>query len=89
MIEYDNKSTRLQKRLKGLGRAIAGLDELYLYGVYPQNYPHLSIVVEECKDHLKRAAKDTKFEITELEEPNAKYDLTDKDTLEVIQDHDE
>ena len=86
MIEYDGKSTRLQKRLKGLGRAIAGLDELYLYGVYPQNYPNLSIVVEECKDHLKKAAKDTKIEITELEEPNTKYDITEKDTLEVIED---
>lgn len=84
MIEFDGKITRLQKRLKGLGRAIAGLDELYLYGVYPQNYPNLSIVVEECKDHLKKVAKDTKLEITELEEPNAKYDITDKDSLEVI-----
>lgn len=84
MIEFDGKITRLQKRLKGLSRAIAGLDELYLYGVYPQNYPNLSIVVEQCKDHLKKVAKDTKFEITELEEPNAKYDITDKDQLEII-----
>jgi hypothetical protein len=89
MIEFDNKITRLQKRLKGLGRAITGLDELYLYGVYPQNYPNLSLVIEEAKDHLKQAAKDTKVEITELEEPHTKYDLTEKDTLEVIQDHDE
>lgn len=86
MIEFDNKITRLQKRLKGLGRAIAGLDELYLYGVYPQNYPNLSLVVEQCKDHLKQAAKDTKLEMTELEEPHTKYDITDKDTLEVITD---
>ena len=86
MIDFDNKATRLQKRLKGLGRAITGLDELYLYGVYPQNYPNLSVVIEECKDHLKRAAKDTKFEITQIEEPNSKYDLTEKDTLEVIAD---
>lgn len=86
MIEFDNRTTRLQKRLKGLGRAIAGLDELYLYGVYPQNYPNLSLVVEQCKDHLKQAAKDTKFEITELEEPNTKYDITEKDVLEVIAD---
>ena len=86
MIDFDNKATRLQKRLKGLGRAITGLDELYLYGVYPQNYPNLSVVIEECKEHLKRAAKDTKFEITQIEEPNSKYDLTEKDTLEVIAD---
>lgn len=86
MIEFDSRTARLQKRLKGLGRAIAGLDELYLYGVYPQNYPNLSLVVEQCKDHLKQAAKDTKFEITELEEPNTKYDITDQDSLEIIAD---
>jgi len=86
MIEFDNKITRLQKRLKGLGRAIAGLDELYLYGVYPQNYPSLSLVIEEAKDHLKNAALETKKEITELEEPHTKYDLTEKDKLEEIHD---
>lgn len=89
MIEFDSKITRLQKRLKGLGRAIAGLDELYLYGVYPQNYPNLSIVIEQCKDHLKQAATETKYEITELEEPHTKYDITDKDSLEIIDDNEE
>jgi len=84
MIEFDSKVTRLQKRLRGLSAAIAGLDNLYLYGVYPMNYPGLSIVIEEAKDHLKKAAKDTKFELAELEEPNTKYDNTDG--LEVIQD---
>jgi hypothetical protein len=89
MIEFDSKITRLRKRLRGLSSAITGLDNLYLFGVYPQNYPSLSLVIEEAKDHLKKAAKETKIEITELEEPHSKYDLTDKDTLEVIEDHDE
>lgn len=87
MIEFDSKVARLQKRLKGLGRAIAGLDELYLYGVYPQNYPNLSLVVEECKDHLKKTAKDTKIEIAEMEEPHSKYDISDiKEALEIADD---
>jgi hypothetical protein len=90
MIEFDNKITRLNKRFKGISRALTAIDELYLYGVFPQNYPNLSVVLDEAKDHLKEVAKDTKKEIAELEEPNTKYDLTDNDNLEVISDdHDE
>lgn len=82
MINFDSKMLRLEKRLKGLSAAITGLDNLYLFGIYPQNYPNLSMQVDLCKDHLKKVAKDTKFEITQLEEPNSKYDLSDGEKIE-------
>jgi len=86
MIEFDSKILRLEKRLKGLSAAITGLDNLYLFGIFVQNYPNLSMQVDLCKDHLKKAAKDTKQELAELSEPHTKYDLTEKDKLEVIND---
>lgn len=89
MQPIDTKIARLNKRYKGISNVLSAIDNLYIFGVYPQNFPNLSVVLDEAKDHLKIIAKDTKREIAELEEPNSKYDLTDNDTLEVIDDNNE
>lgn len=86
MINYDDRVTRLNKRFKGISRVLTAIDDLYLYGVFVQNYPNLSVVLEEAKSHLKKIQKDTKQEIAVTLEPTAKYDLTEKDKLEVIED---
>lgn len=86
MQPIDSKILRLNKRYKGISKVLTAIDDLYIYGVYPQNFPNLSVVLDEAKDHLKVVAKDTKAEIAELEEPREKYDLTEKDSLEVIDD---
>ena len=43
-VPYDlPKDNRLQmrKRLQGLQRVAAAINDLYIYGVYPSNYPNL------------------------------------------------
>ena len=43
----------MRKRLQGLQRVAAAINDLYIYGVYPSNYPNLSTVLEQAKDHTK------------------------------------
>ena len=59
---------------------------MYIYGVYPSNYPNLTTVLEQAKDHVKNVIKETKTEIALIEDPPSNYDLTENDKLEVIKD---
>jgi cellulose synthase/poly-beta-1,6-N-acetylglucosamine synthase-like glycosyltransferase len=87
MIEYDSRILRLKKQYQGLSRLMTSISDLYIYGVYPQNYPNLSVVLDQAKDHVKQILKETKAEIASLEEPNSKYDLTDGDKIEIVEDY--
>ena len=64
----------------------AKVSDLYIYGVYPSNYPNLTTVLEQAKDHTKNIIKETKKEIALFDDPMDQYDLTDQDNLEVIKD---
>jgi len=88
MIEYDSKILRLKKQYQGLSRLMTSISDLYIYGIYPQNYPNLSVVLDQTKDHVKNILKETKKEIALIEEPNSKYDLQPGDKIEVIEDYD-
>ena len=85
-LPKDNRLTRMRKRLQGLQRVAAAINDLYIYGVYPSNYPNLTTVLEQAKDHTKHIIKETKQEIALYDDPMDQYDLTDQDQLEVIQD---
>jgi len=85
-LPYDSRLARMRKRLQGLQRVAAAINDLYIYGVYPSNYPNLTTVLEQAKDHTKKIIKDTKKEIAVYDDPIDQYDLTDKDNLEVIKD---
>ena len=85
-LPYDNRLARMRKRLQGLQRVAAAINDLYIYGVYPSNYPNLTIVLEQAKDHTKNITKETKKEIALFDDPIDQYDLTDNDQLEVIKD---
>ena len=85
-LPYDSRLLRMRKRLQGLQRVAAAINDLYIYGVYPSNYPNLTIVLEQAKDHTKNIIKETKKEIALFDDPIDQYDLTDKDQLEVIKD---
>ena len=85
-LPYDSKVARLKKRYQGLARVTAAINDLYIYGVYPSNYPNLTIVLEQAKDHTKNIIKETKKEIALFDDPMDQYDLTDQDKLEVIKD---
>ena len=85
-LPFDNKTLRLKKRYQGLSRVAAAINDLYIYGVYPSNYPNLTLVLEQAKDHVKEIIKETKKEIALIEDPASNYDLTTQDHLEVIKD---
>ena len=85
-LPYDNKLARMRKRLQGLQRVAAAINDLYIYGVYPSNYPNLSTVLEQAKDHTKAIIKETKKEIALFDDPMDQYDLTNDEELEVNKD---
>ena len=85
-LPYDSRLARMRKRLQGLQRVAAAINDLYIYGVYPSNYPNLTTVLEQAKDHVKEIIKETKQEIALIEDPPSTYDLTENDQLEVIKD---
>lgn len=84
-LPYDSKVQRLKRRYQGLSRVAAAINDLYIYGVYPNNYPNLTTVLEQAKDHVKEIIKETKKEIALIEEPSNNYDLTPNDNLEEIE----
>jgi Cys-tRNA synthase (O-phospho-L-seryl-tRNA:Cys-tRNA synthase) len=74
-LPIDSKILRLKKKYQGLSRVAAAINDLYIYGVYPSNYPNLTVVLEQAKDHVKEIIKETKKEIAFIENPNGLYDL--------------
>ena len=74
-LSYDSKVQRLKRRYQGLSRVAAAINDLYIYGVYPSNFPNLTTVLEQAKDHCKEIIKETKKEIAFIENPNGMYDL--------------
>ena len=80
-LEYDSKVQRLKRRYQGLSRVAAAINDLYIYGVYPSNFPNLTMVLEQAKDHCKEIIKETKKEIAFIENPNGMYDLVMNEEL--------
>jgi Cys-tRNA synthase (O-phospho-L-seryl-tRNA:Cys-tRNA synthase) len=80
-LEYDGKLARLRKRYQGLSRVAAAINDLSIYGVFSSNYPNLTIVLEQAKDHCKNIIKETKAEIAFIEDPQSNYDLTNNEVL--------
>ena len=83
-LPYDNKLARMRKRLQGLQRVAAAINDLYIYGVYPSNYPNLSTVLEQAKDHTKTIIKETKKEIALFDDPMDQYDLKENEKIEEV-----
>ena len=83
-LPYDNKLATMRKRLQGLPRVAAAINALYIYGVYPSNYPNLSTVLEQAKDHTKAIIKETKKEIALYDDPMDQYDLKDNEKIEEV-----
>ena len=80
-LQYDSKVQRLKRRYQGLSRVAAAINDLYIYGVYPSNFPNLTTVLEQAKDHCKEIIKETKAEIAFIENPNGMYDLVTNEEL--------
>ena len=80
-LPFDSKIQRLKKRYQGLARVAAVINDLSIYGVFTSNYPNLTIVLEQAKDHCKQIIKETKKEIALIEDPQSNYDLNVDETL--------
>ena len=80
-LPYDSKVQRLKKRYQGLARVAAAINDLSIYGVFTSNYPNLTIVLEQAKDHCKQIIKETKAEIALIEDPQSNYDLNVDESL--------
>ena len=74
-LPFDSKIQRLKRRYQGLARVAAAINDLSIYGVFTSNYPNLTIVLEQAKDHCKEIIKETKKEIALIEDPQSLYDL--------------
>ena len=83
-LPYDDRLARMRKRLQGLQRVAAAINDLYIYGVYPSNYPNLTTVLEQAKDHTKQIIKETKKEIALFDDPIDQYDLKDNEQIEEV-----
>ena len=83
-LPYDNRLVRMRKRLQGLQRVAAAINDLYIYGVYPSNYPNLTTVLEQAKDHTKQIIKETKKEIALFDDPMDQYDLKENEQIEEV-----
>ena len=80
-LPYDSKLARMRKRLQGLQRVAAAINVLYIYGVYPSNYPNLSTVLEQAKDHTKKIINETNKEIALFDDPMDHYELKDNEKI--------
>jgi hypothetical protein len=63
----DSKLARLKHRYQGLSRVAAAINDLYIYGIYPGNFPNLTARLEEAKDLVKAEITETKKEIASIE----------------------
>jgi len=63
MVVPNQKLLRLEKRHKGLARVTAAINDLYIYGIYENNYPALMEKLNEAKDSCKEELRDTHVEI--------------------------
>ena len=84
-LPYDSKIQRLKKRYQGLARVAAAINDLSIYGVFTSNYPNLTIVLEQAKDHCKEIIKETKKEIAMIEDPQSLYDLMTGEQLPPVE----
>ena len=69
MIQADSEILRIEKRIKGLNRVTAAINDLSIYGIFYGNYPELVKVLEHAKDHVKEELKLSKERLETLNYP--------------------
>lgn len=77
----DSKVTRLRRRYSGLSRVTTAINDLYIYGVYPGNFPNLTNQLEDVKDAVKKVIAETKAEIELIEGKEIQNELEYSDPL--------
>ena len=79
MVQTDSEILRIEKRIRGLNRITAAINDLSIYGVFYGNYPELVKVLEHAKDHVKAELKSSKKRLEVLYYPS-----TDDSAKDVI-----
>ena len=65
----DSEILRIEKRIKGLNRVTAAINDLSIYGIFYGNYPELVKILEDAKDHVKTVLKNSKKRLETLNYP--------------------
>ena len=65
----DSEILRIEKRIKGLNRVTAAINDLSIYGIFYGNYPELVKILENAKDHVKTELKNSKKRLETLNYP--------------------
>jgi len=65
----DSEILRIEKRIKGLNRVTAAINDLSIYGIFYGNYPELVKILEDAKDHVKTELKNSKKRLETLNYP--------------------
>tara|TARA_B100001939_G_C16803750_1_gene556820 strand:+ start:581 stop:832 length:252 start_codon:yes stop_codon:yes gene_type:complete len=65
----DSEILRIEKRIRGLNRITAAINDLSIYGVFYGNYPKLVETLEKAKDAVKEELKSSKKRLETLNFP--------------------
>lgn len=65
----DSEILRIEKRIRGLNRITAAINDLSIYGVFYGNYPKLVETLEKAKDAVKDELKSSKKRLETLNFP--------------------
>lgn len=65
----DSEILRIEKRIRGLNRITAAINDLSIYGVFYGNYPELVETLEKAKDAVKDELKSSKKRLETLNFP--------------------
>ena len=65
----DSEILRIEKRIRGLNRITAAINDLSIYGVFYGNYPNLVETLEKAKDAVKDELKSSKKRLETLNFP--------------------
>ena len=65
----DSEILRIEKRIRGLNRITAAINDLSIYGVFYGNYPNLVETLEKAKDAVKEELKSSKKRLETLNFP--------------------
>jgi len=66
----DSEILRIEKRIRGLNRITAAINDLSIYGVFYGNYPKLVETLEKAKDAVKDELKSSKKRLETLNFPD-------------------
>jgi predicted RNase H-like HicB family nuclease len=84
IVMSQDKLTRLAKRYRGLSRVTSAINDLPIYGVYWGNFPDLVKTLEDAKDEVKEAIRETKNDLASIEQKEP----LDVDTMSALADDD-